>query len=1062
MTNVFDPGAYPALANIHDRTSVRPEVDRVWFGEGDFAQAADFNDAFSTEERKRRQIGDLVASDGDRLSGGEIIVDADAGTVLITAGSIYLRGAPRSVDAATLADVPMTGDVELGVRVVVTPVTAADDAIYNGLVAGTESYAEPGAVRTTMSVRWAFDGDGGEGEFYRYVLLRDGSVISQDAPPTLSGVQRQIAAVDHGAHGNYIVRGCQVSALGLVGAKRQFSVAAGECNVLGIKVNRPVDNRLEVEEDPDLATVDLEAHSFADGGTGTVTFTVRRPPIAAINQLVIVKEKTVTITKGATGSVDALPDDGVVALVEVQQLSTTYDAVTDYVRNGDAVDWSPAGAEPASGSSYTVKYRYFESVEADSFTSTTVTVSGGVTGTEVFIGYDYKLPRHDRVLISSDGGLSYLRGLSSPENPHPPAEPDDALSLCVVKNDWYGRPTIDNNGTRSLPFKRLNYLETRLAEALDLVLLERLKSDANARAPGPTLGVFTDPFWDDSRRDLGEVQDAACFDGTLQLAIEPTIHQVRLPAFGMLDYSESVLIAQDLRTLCEKINPYMNFSPVPPQMTLSPSSDFWTETETVTLSDVTRVFGTGNQTRVRSSITSETVNTTRLPFLRQIDIDFEITGLGAGEIVPVLTFDGIDVHPGAGTLVANTEGVATGSFMIPANVAAGTKQVRAEGAAGLECAASFRGEGRLETTSVQTTTVLERFSQVTGIRRSGGGDSSNPDPQAQSFALTEGRFVSAVNLWFCKIGNRANPVDVDIVTMENGQPTRNAIATGRLSMAAVAAGVWTRVALELPVYVPPGVFLAFVVRTDDGEHSIAMARLGDFDTANQKWVSAQPYITGDNFSGSNNFSWLVHPDRDMTFQALSPVFSPAAKTISLGSFAAVDVSDILIRADIILPEAVCSVVFRVKIGSTTYLVATDQTLELDEYYTGPVQIEAVLSGNARVSPVLSRDITVIFGKMKASGRYVGLPFTMGDPARVDVIFSGQLPVGSTVTVKADATDDSFVAATFVSAVAIDGGYSEYTYRIPAHSAPDGGRLELVMSGTPSARPAIADLRAFTF
>ncbi|MBD3753097.1 MAG: DUF4815 domain-containing protein, partial [Micrococcales bacterium] len=196
MTNVFDPGAYPALVNIHDRTPVRPEVDRVWFGEGDFAQAADFNDAFSTEERKRRQIGDLVASDGDRLSGGEIIVDADAGTVLITAGSIYLRGAPRSVDAATLADVPMTGDVELGVRVVVTPVTAADDAIYNGLVAGTESYAEPGAVRTTMSVRWAFDGDGGEGEFYRYVLLRDGSVISQDAPPTLSGVQRQIAAVD--------------------------------------------------------------------------------------------------------------------------------------------------------------------------------------------------------------------------------------------------------------------------------------------------------------------------------------------------------------------------------------------------------------------------------------------------------------------------------------------------------------------------------------------------------------------------------------------------------------------------------------------------------------------------------------------------------------------------------------------------------------------------------------------------------------------------------------------------------------------------------------------------
>lgn len=1064
MTNVFDTSTYPALANIHDRSEARPAVDRVYFGEGDYGQAADLNEAFSTEERKRRQVGDLVASDGDRLAGGDIIVDTDAGTVLITAGSIYLRGAPRSVDAKTLTAVPMTGDVELGVRVVVVPVTAADDDIYNGLVPGTESYAEPGAVRTIMSVSWAFDGDGGEGEFYRYALLRSGSVISQSAPPTLTGVQKQIGVYDNDAHGNYIVRGCQVTALGLNGLDRIFSVAAGVCNVLGAKVNRPVDNRFEVEEDPDFGTVDLETHSFTDGGSGTAVLTVRRPPIAAINTLIVVKEKTVTLTKGVTDAIDPLPDDGVVSIIEVKQLSTTYVATTDYVRNGDAVDWSPGGAEPATGSSYTVKYRYFDSVVADSFTSTAVTVSGGVTGTDVFIGYDYKLPRHDRILIASDGSLSYLRGLSSPENPHPPAEPDDALSLCVVKNDWYGKPVIDNNGTRSLSFRRLNQLETRLLQAIDLVLLEKLKSDANARAPGPTLGVFTDPFWDDSRRDLGETQDAACFDGTLQIAIEPTIHQVRLPAFGLLDYTESVLLAQDLRTACEKINPYMNFSPVPPRMTIDPSSDFWTEVESVTLSDVTRTFGTGNQTRVRSTVTSETVDTTRLPFLREIEIEFEITGLGAGEIVPVLTFDGVDVHPGVGTVVANTDGVATGSFMIPANVAAGTKSVRAEGAAGLSCGTTFRGLGRLDTTTSQTTTVLERFGEIAvgGDRRSGGGDSTSPDPQAQSFALVEGRFISSVNLWFCKIGNRANPVDVDIVTMENGFPTRTVVATARLSMAAVLAGVWTNVSFEVPVYIPPNTYAALVVRTDDGEHSIAVANLGDFDAASQKWVAAQPYITGDRFSGSNNFTWVAHPDSDLTFRTLSPMFSPVVKTINLGSFAAVDVSDILVRADIILPEASCSVVFTVKVGATTYTVAPDQTLELDDYFTGTVQVSAVLSGNARVSPVLAPDISVIFGKMKASGRYVGIGFTMGDPVQLDIIFSGQFPVGSAVTVKADANDDSFVATSLVSATPIDDGFTEYTYRIAAHEAADGGRLELVLTGTPGARPVIADLRSFTF
>lgn len=1061
MTNVFDTGAYPALANIHDRSALRPAVDRVYFGEGDFAQAADINDALSAEDRKRKQVGDLVASDGDRLSGGDVIVDSGAATVLMTAGSIYLRGAPRSVDAATLVSVPMIGDVELGVRVVVTPVTASDDDIYYGLQPGTESYGEAGAVRTTMSVTWAFDGDGGTGDFYRYALLRNGSVISQSAPPTLTGVQKQIGVYDNDAHGNYIVRGCKVTALGTDGLERIFSVAAGVCNVLGVKVNRPVDNRFKVEEDPDFGTVDLETHTFADGGSGTAVLKVRRPPIAAINQLIVVKEKTVTLTKGVTDAIDPLPDDGVVSIIEVKQLSTTFTPTTDYVRNGDAVDWSPGGTEPTTGSSYTVKYRYFDSVVADSFTATEITVSGGVTGTDVFVGYNYKLPRHDRVLISADGTLSYLRGLSSPESPHPPAEPDDALSLCVVKNDWYDKPTIENNGTRSLSFRRLNQLESRLAQTIDMVLLERLKSDANARSPSPALGIFTDPFWDDSKRDLGETQDAACFDGTMQIAIEPTIHEVRLPAFGMLDYTESTLLAQDLRTACEKINPYMNFSPVPPRMSISPSSDFWTETESVTLSDVTRVFGTGNQTRVRSAMVSETVDTTRLPFLRQIDVDFVITDLGAGEIVTELNFDGVDVHPGVGTVIADTEGTATGTFTIPANVAAGTKSVRAAGASGAACGTDFRGEGRLETTTTQTTNVLERFSRAGGFfdpeRRS-----SQSDPQAQSFALTEGRFISSINLWFCKIGNRANPVDVDIVTVDNGFPTRTIVASARLSMAAVVTGAWTKISFPFPVYIPANTYAALVVRTDDGEHSIAIANLGDFDSVSQKWVSAQPYITGDRFSGSNGETWVAHPNSDLTFRALSPVFSPTTKTINVGSFAAVDVSDILIRADVILPESACSVVFTVKVGTTTYTVAPDQTLELDDYFTGTVQVSAVLTGNSRVSPVLSPDINVIFGKMKATGRYVGLSFAMGDPVQLDVIFSGQLPTGSTVTVKADAEDDSFVSASLISAVAIDEGFFEYTYRIAAHEAADGGRLELVLSGTPAARPAIADLRAFTF
>ncbi|NSZ47991.1 DUF4815 domain-containing protein, partial [Agrobacterium vitis] len=283
-TNVFDTGTYPDLANVHDRSTDRPDIDRVYFGEGDFAQAADINEAFSIEEKKRTAIGDLVASDGDRLSGADIVVNVDAGTVLITQGSIYLKGAPRSVDARTLTGVAMTGDVSLGVRVVTSPLTAADDSIFYGLVSGTEGYGEEGAVRTNMAITWATATDGGEGDFYSYAMLRDGAVISQDAPPTLTGVQKQIGTYDYDAHGNYVVRGCVVTALGKTGAAQVFSVGAGVCNVQGTKVTRGSDNRLTVAEEPDVASVSLEGHTFASGGTGTVTITVLSPIKEAVSE----------------------------------------------------------------------------------------------------------------------------------------------------------------------------------------------------------------------------------------------------------------------------------------------------------------------------------------------------------------------------------------------------------------------------------------------------------------------------------------------------------------------------------------------------------------------------------------------------------------------------------------------------------------------------------------------------------------------------------------------------------------------------------------------------------
>jgi hypothetical protein len=1060
--------------DTYDRHPARSADERVLFPEGVFLQGADLNEALSQIFTRAKQTADLIAKDGDRLEGADVIVDAEAGTVAITAGRLYLNGASRHIPAATLSDVPMVGDVDLGVYVTETVITSDEDPSLLGLHAGTEGFEEPGAIRTRLAFAWGRFGDGTSGQFYGYLTLRDGVILSQDAPPTLSGVAAQIAAYDLDANGNYIVSGCVVSALGKIGDAQHFSVDAGTANVMGVKVRRPSASRHTQTEEPDLAVVDAEPHTWV--GAGATTITVRRAPIAAINTLVIEKQRTVTITKGVTDSSDTLPDDGVTSIVSVVQGGTTYVATTDYVLSGDAVSWAPGGAEPSSGSSYDVTYRYLDAQSADSSTDTTVTISDGVDGGQIFIGYDYKLPRVDRICLGPDGGLVYLKGIPAFDQPQPPARPTTVLSLATVYNDWMATPVVENNGTQAFTNDTVNLMFQKIVDLSNLMGLERLNRDLSTRAPGTAAGIFADPLTSDRFRDAGEAQTAAVFDGSMQIAIDPTWLRTALNGFQTLAYDERITVSQPLSSGCTKINPYQTFQPLPARLTINPAQDFWVEQESTWLSPATQVFGQGNQTRVTNVQTIEREVSRAAEFLRQITINYEIRDLGAGEIVTDLTFDGIDVHPGS--LVANGSGVATGSFVIPQRVAAGRKLLRAESASGRVALSVFTGRGTVQTVLRQTVTTVERFSlpprRVSPVSTPSSGNTDwsgraesirNPpaaDPQAQAFALDVGRHVSSIDIKFCLIGNRNEPVVVEIVTMDNGFPTTDVIAQTEVDMNTVSVGGWTNFRFDTPVYLPGGVQYAFVVKTNDANHSILEATLGQFDAASQRWITAQPYTVGERFSSSNAVTWTPHPASDLTFRINTAAFNPTSRTIPVGTFAVTDCSDLIVGAEVIIPEEAASCVFRVKFGSEPWVtVNPNQVIERTSFFTGNVVVEAVVSGNARVSPILFPDILVISGTMRASGTYVSRVFPMGNPVRLDSVLSTLRPSGATIVVEADAGDDNWQAMPQVAATPIDDGFVERTYRRAAHAAALGGRLKITLTGTPAARPSVADLRAFS-
>lgn len=1094
------PDTHP---DIYDRAAAKPDLERVLFREGQFSQGAELNEAFSRQDAKRQRVGNMVASDGDRIEGCDIeVADRDTGAYTLSAGRVYLRGDVRAVEGAALTGVNTDGEATIGVRIVATTINHEDDSDLLGLHEGTEAHLEAGAARERYTLQWGHDSDGGSGALYPVYTLQDGYVIDQTPPAELSGIQALVASYDYGAHENYIDVGFYVTALGKVGDDQVFSISEGIGNILGFKRQRQASTRFTEPEAPDLAQIDAEPHTLVDDG-GSATIRTRSFPINGVVSVIIEKEFSETITRGGVaGTTDQLSKTSVTEIVSVQQGGTTYDETTDWLLDGDEIDWSPGGAEPATSSSYDVTYRYLEAVTPDSLTDRDVVVSGGVDGGQAFVTYTFKLPRIDRICMDRAGRFVYLKGVSERASPRAPQVPEQLLSLCEVRNNWMDVPVISNNGIRNYPFWKIHRMAQNIFALFDLASLNRLRQDISAREPTAKHTVFVDPFTSDRYRDAGEVQDAAVFDGRCEIAVDPDISLLTIPKPELLQYGEDRMITQDLVTGSMKINPYLVFHPLPIRLTISPSADFWEETSTTWLSEATRVFGGGtigrgfdalgaagsDDWRLVNVEVESTETTTAARFMRQIPINFTIRGLGDGELVPTLEFAGIDVNPGG--LAGDSGGEASGQFTIPANVPAGIAEVYVRSGSGSAAAAWFEGRGTVTTITRQLVRTLERvppappaaaplpaepppesrqppppnpnadWTQRMFDERGGGEGGDGSDPLAQTFNFNRTRSITAIEVKFAAVGDRTKPCVVDIVETDNGFPTRRVIAQAEIDMQATAVGAWTRFTFPTPQVVKGGVEYAFVFRTDDPDHALHYAERGDFDEARQQWVGGQPYLIGVMFSSSNNWTWTPHQDRDLTMRVYGAVFAPAERTIEIGTVAVTDMTDLICATNVNLPTSDAR--FRWKItpdGEAAYYLENNQNWERTSAFTGDVKIEAVLAGSTLVSPLMGRETMVAAGTMRASGTYVSRAFTMGTSVTQHIRLKTRLPAGATLAVEIDAADDNWQAATLIESEALPDGSQDRLYQRPAWTA-DQGRVRLSLTGAPNARPSLGDLRSF--
>jgi hypothetical protein len=407
--------------------------------------------------------------------------------------------------------------------------------------------------------------------------------------------------------------------------------------------------------------VDAEPDTFTGTTGGSATITLNRAPVDTILEVVITREKTVSITRGGfSGGQDTLPDVSVLSIQSITQGGTTYVANTDFFLNGDTVDWSPGGAEPAPGSTYSITYRYLGNAtpSAINLQAGTFTITGAVNGTLVLTDYQWKLPRYDRICIDREGNFVRLKGISSRFTPLPPAVPSTLLALATVEQRWGLTPTVSNDGVRAILFDQLEQMRTLVLDLFDLVALGQLQNDISIREPSSKRGLFVDPFLDDDLRDQGITQTAAIVDGTLTLPIDPTVYlaPTNNTQDWTLPYTEEIILEQTARTGSSPINPYQAFDPIPAAITLTPSVDRFTDIQTIWTSPATQQFGTwlgeGNNqgfqiVGVSVSTRTQLLSQTERPaeFLRQISIAFTVAGFDPGETLTQVLFDGINVTP---------------------------------------------------------------------------------------------------------------------------------------------------------------------------------------------------------------------------------------------------------------------------------------------------------------------------------------------------------------------------------------------------------------------------------
>ena len=393
--------------------------------------------------------------------------------------------------------------------------------------------------------------------------------------------------------------------------------------------------------------------------------------------------------------------------------------------------------------------------------------------------------------------------------------------------------------------------------------------------------------------------------------------------------------------------------------------------------------------------------------MRQIKVNFHAQNLRPNEDNFLLSFDGVmaPITPSSGfvkgtatgSIRSNATGEAKGSFMIPAGIRTGTREVILENKDNT-AVTSFTSIGTQRT--VEDVILRQRVS-ITLI-----------DPLAQSFHFSSNKVVTSVGLHFASKPTVGNVVIQIRGISEGGMPNKTIYAETILTPSQVKisedGSAETKVSFEDPLVVNAGQEYAIVAITDSDKYTMWLATRGQNDLTGKGTVTSNPYLEGVLYSSSNASAWTVHQDSDLKFSVYTAKFNDTAE-IQFDTVTNVNAESLVLMSTYLTPQNT-GAMFEAKVvfdnEPSTVTVESKSWTPIAEYteidlnsVAREVKLRAIFQANQNMSPILSLDSTLLTSFLSAlTGSYIGRTMTMtGVPYnKARISFEAYTPAGTTV------------------------------------------------------------------